>query len=1325
MGSIGRRPPGSLIPLSHEQQQIWLHSQLASDLPLYNELLTVRRTGLLDVPTLERSLSEIIRRHEAWRTTFDTVDGEPVQVILPPPTISLPLVDLRELPEAEREPEALRLATVEARRPFDLASGPLLRAKLIRLSEAEHRLYVTLHQIIFDGVSAYSVFLPELVTIYEAFAAGKASPLPEPPIQYADFACWQRQQQRDAVLTTQTEYWRRQLAGAPTALEMPTDRMRPTVQTFRGLQAAFALPKSLSEALKRLSQQEDVTLFVTLLAAFKALLYRYTDQEDLLVGTAVSSRKRPEVENLLGVFLNTLVLRTRLSGGRSFRQLLATVKEVTLQGLAHSDVPFPLLVKDLQPRRDPGRNPIFQATFVLEPPLPAPSAGWDLTQMDVDTGVARVDLYFQLDDRPQGILGHIRYNSDLWEASTIACLVEHFRLLLEGIVADPERPISAIPILTANERVGGAAHRDLVGPNNPFIAFEDEEVEQSIPQRFAKQVTKYPRRVAIRAGRAVWTYHALNQAANRVAHALSALPEIDGTRVALLLGHDAPMLAGILGVLKAGGAVVPLDRTHPRERLSHILDDSLATALLTSKEHRPLATELAKAAVPVFEIEDILSGPNAPEYGGAASPDHLAYILYTSGSTGRPKGVVQNHRNVLHFIGAYTNNLHICPDDTLTLMSSYSVDAAVMDIFGALLNGATLCPIDIRSVGLRGVCERLKEDGITVYHSTPTLYRHVAHALAGGPELPTVRLIVLGGEEVRGEDVESYQERFPPHCLFVNGFGPTESTVSLQHFSDKRATVERRRSVPIGYPVARTAVTLLSRDGYPEQVYGEIAIRSPYVALGYWRRPELTRAAFLPGPEGAKDRVYRTGDMGRLLPDGGIEFCGRRDLQTKIQGFRVELGEIETVLSQHPAVKEAAAAVCAARDGERRLVAYWVADGQARPSPDLLRGFLRETLPQYMIPSAFVRVDALPLTPSGKVDRRALPVPDEAYEEDAIAVARDDVELRLAEIWKKLLGVDRIGVRDDFFDLGGHSLLAIRMSAEIEDRFGVRMPLATLVEAPTLERLADGLRNHEGPAPRRPLVAIQPGGSRPPLFCVHGHSGEVLFYRDLSRRLGPDQPFFALQAQGLTGKPAHRTIEAMAADYLQEIRSVQPRGPYRIGGYCFGAIVAFEMAQQVLARGEAVALLALFVGNARRPHLADRLRLHLERLRLLGTRERLAYLLERAYRNPVAARMSSWLWRLAYALWGRRARPSSRLLRNVPEMNLHAARGYVPRTYEGRMTVFVSGDLDPKRDLAGMTAHEVDVVRVPGDRDSMLREPFVEVLAQRLDACPGPARQGR
>jgi len=650
-----------------------------------------------------------------------------------------------------------------------------------------------------------------------------------------------------------------------------------------------------------------------------------------------------------------------------------------------------------------------------------------------------------------------------------------------------------------------------------------------------------------------------------------------------------------------------------------------------------------------------------------------------------------------------------------------------MDIFAALLYGAALYPIDIREVGLVGLRERLIRDSITVYHSTPTVFRHLLAASAGEELAPTLRLVVLGGEEVRREDVEAYVRHTPRHCLFVNGLGPTESTVSLQHFVDKATRVERS-SVPVGRPVQDTEVLLLSPGGEPGQILGEIAIRSRHIALGYWEKPDLTREVFLPDPDGGERRIYRTGDMGRLLPDGCIEFAGRRDFQVKIRGFRIELGEIEAALARHPGVREIVAVVRDRPPEERRLIAYWVARGEPAPADDALRRFLREKLPEYMVPSAFVRLEALPLTPGGKLDRRALPDPAEAQPVagPGFVPPSGELEVRLARLWERVLGTGPVGADDRFFDLGGHSLLAVRLFDEIEKAFGLRIPLATLFKAPTVGELAGVLREQGRSAQWSSLVPLQAGGRLMPFFGVHGHSGEVLFYRDLCRRLGPDRPFFGLQAQGFNGKPLHRAIGPMAAHYLDEIRTVQPHGPYFIGGYCLGAIVAFEMAQQLLAGGEEIGLLALFVGHGPDPgglsgrvrRLGGRMSFHLGRARALQGTEGRTYLLRKgrdAARGLVRF-TRSFLWRLAIGV----PYLPSRVFRNVEEMNLHAARSYVPGLFPGRMTVFLSGEtpagfsLEPGRDLDGLEAREIEVVPVPGGTHTMMQEPHVAGLAARL-----------
>ncbi len=1369
--AIARRPSDEPALPSLGQEQLWIHAQMVADLLIYNEPVTVRRTGPLDLEALKESLNEIIRRHEAWRTNFAIQDGQLVQVINPAFDLELPLVDLRGLDESEREAEALRLATQDARRPFDLSQGPLLRVMLVRLSDDDHRLYLTLHQIIFDGVSLYSVFLPELATLYDAFVNGQPPPLAELPIQYADFANWQRQQAQDEALSKELAYWRRQLAGAPAALELPTNRPRPAIQTFRGKQLSFRFPQKLSEALKALGRREGTTLFMTLLAAFQTVLHRYTDQDDLVVGTVTTSRKRSEFDELLGFFLNTLVLRTDLSGNPTFRELLARVRKVTVNALANGDVPVHRLVKELERERDPSRNPLFQVMFVLEPPLPATRPGWELSQVDVDARIARVDLYLELDDRPEGLVGRIRYNSDLFDHASITRMLDQLRTLLEGVVANSETPISEYP-LRSRDDIGG----NRVCPVDSFTVFEKGEIEQSITNRFEQQVRTYPNHTAVKSRNHKWSYEELNRAANRVAHTVLNLRGADEERIALLFDHDAPMIVSLLGTLKAGKTYVPLDPSYPAERLSYIFEDSQASAILTNDKNLAAAQALVAGGAQIINIDHFDGSTPTNDLEIVVEPTSLAYLLYTSGSTGQPKGVMQNHRNVLHFIRAYTNNLHISADDRLTLLSSYCFDAAVMDIYGALLNGATLYPIDIKEDGLIALSEWLNTEKITIYHSTPTVYRYFLNSLNGGNAFPDLRLVVLGGEEVIRADVELYKKHFSDQCLFVNGLGPTEATVTLQYFVDKQTEIPRH-GVPVGYPVEDTEILLLNAAGQPTEIYGEIAIRSEHVALGYWRNMEVTAQAFgscpTAGDRGSSPtvregsiRIYKTGDMGRRLPDGSIQFEGRKDSQVKIRGFRVELGEIESALTQHQLVREGVVVAKENAAGDKRLVAYVVLNKRQEsittpspfgggpgwgfsatqalspnPSPTgrgeeaaALRDFLKQKLPDYMVPTSVVVLDSLPLTASGKLNRRALPAPDDS-DRAILAAPETPLEKSLTAIWADVLEVKAIGVNDNFFELGGHSLLAVRLFALIEKRFGRRLPLATLFQTPTVAQLAAVLQKDSTPA-RSSLVPIQPAGSKTPFFCVHALGGNVLEYRALAHHLGADQPFYGLQSQGLDEKrSAHTRIEDMAAHYLKEIREVQPDGPYFIGGRSLGGMIAFEMAQQLHAQGQALALLALLdtypagyakllrdAGTVRGKfaRLARRTQCHVANLRSLSLKEKLFYVPEKARYGP--RRIKSYLWRKIYRSYQNLGRKLPRALREVREFNSMAACDYLPHEYDGSVTLFwASRDLRGSYDLVEgwrrLAAGGIEVHEVQGNHLNIIEEPHVGALAQKLNAC--------
>ncbi len=1325
---IAPRPLDEPALASFGQEQLWIHAHLVDDPIIYNEPLTVHRRGFLDVQALRQSLNEIIRRHEAWRTNFAIQDGQLIQLINPVCELDLPFVDLSEMEESEREAEAGRLATQDARRLFDLSEGPLLRVLLVRLSDTDHRLYITLHQIIFDGVSMYSVFLPELEALYESFANGQTPTLPELPIQYADFAHWQRQRSRDETLADQAAYWKKQLAGI-SVLDFPTDRSRPAIQTFRGEQRSFTFSQALTEKLKALSRRERTTLFMTLLAAFQTVLHRYTDQDDLVVGTVKSNRNQSEFEALAGFFLNTLVLRTDLSGNPTFRELLARTRQVTVDALANGDVPIHSLVKELELDRDPSRNPLFQVMFVLEPPLPQPGPGWELSQTEVDVGIARVDLYLELDDRPGGLVGRIRYNTDLFDRETIERLLAHLTTLLEAVVENPERAIADYSLHTAT-----ADTADRVRPANSFTAFARSEIEQSIGARFESQVVKYPGNVAVKTSKHCWTYAELNQRANRIAQTILDRFGDGEERICLLFDHDAPMIAALLGALKAGKTYVPLDPTYPSERLAFMLANSEATALLTNDENLALAQELVTDEAQLINIDRLDLADQGSVTLPSIKPDRLAYILYTSGSTGKPKGVMQNHRNVLHYIRAYTNNLHLSSADRLTLLSSYCFDASVMDIYGALLNGATLCPINIKQEGLAGLAQQLIDDEITVYHSTPTVYRYFTGTLNRDIQFPRVRLVVLGGEKVTRSDVEAYQKYFSDDCVFVNGLGPTEATVALQNFINKQTRISTD-GVSVGFPVEDTEVLLLNKDGRPTDLCGEIAIKSAHVAVGYWRDAEATANAFSSNGNAPSVRIYRTGDMGRRLPDGSITFAGRKDFQVKVRGHRIELGEIESALAQHPFVRESVV-VARENSGDTRLVSYIIPRVETLIGGEL-RDYLKQKLPEYMVPSSFVMLDALPLTASGKLNRRALPEPVDLRDrrEVSFAAPRTPVEKSLAAIWAEVLGVNAVGVTDNFFDLGGHSLLAVHLFARIEKEFDKRLPLATLFQSPTIAELATVVQK-DSSASWSSLVPIQPQGTRAPFFCVHAVGGNVLEYYDLARHLGPDQPFYGLQSRGLDGAQSpHERIDDMAAHYIKEVRELQPNGPYFLGGRSLGGIIAYEMACQLSAQGHEVALLALLdsypVGYARLAPNAESLRnkfvrawrraqAHLANLKGFSLREKVIYLFDKAQYIPVE--MKSRLWRMIFRSYQNLGRDLPDALRDVEEFNWLAARNFVPKLFEGRVTLFwASGDLRAKFDLVqgwqqlaggGMELHEV-----AGTHFDIIKEPHVDELAKVLKKC--------
>lgn len=874
--------------------------------------------------------------------------------------------------------------------------------------------------------------------------------------------------------------------------------------------------------------------------------------------------------------------------------------------------------------------------------------------------------------------------------------------------------------------------RRRVHPPNDFIEFE--EIEQSIPERFEQQVRKHPDHIAVKTDGYELDYEALNQAANRVAWAILSRRGIGEGRVVLLLGNDAPMIAAILGVLKSGKAYVPLDPSLPRARNTYIIEDSQAELIVTNSKNLSLARELNQNDLQTIDIDepDPKLSPENP--GVPILPDALTWILYTSGSTGQPKGVVQNHRNVLHFVMNYTNGLHICADDRSVLLYSFSVNAAAHEIFSALLNGASLYPLNVREKSLDRLADWLIQNEITIYSSVPTLFVHFADTLTGEEKFPKLRLIKMVGEPVYKRHVDLYKKHFSKDCIFVNRLGSTETGSIRWYFIDNETQIAEN-NVPVGYPVQDNEILLMDDDGRevdPNQV-GEIAVRSRYLSPGYWRKLERTQAAFLPDPEGGDKRIYRTGDLGLMLPGGCLMYMGRKDFQVKIRGYRIEVAEIEAALLKHPAIKDAAVWTQEIRPGNQRLVAYIVPAGQQVPTFTELRQYLAEILPEYMLPSAFVMLDALPLAPNGKLNRRALPEPSvlRSESDEGYVPPRDELESKLKMIWEEVLDIHPIGITDNFFEIGGHSLLAVCLFDRISKEFGKTLPLATLLQAPTVEQLAEVVRQEEPLLSSSLLVSIQPGGSKLPLFCVHGCRGEVLFYSHLARYLGPEQPFYALRAQGLDGKKKpHTRIEDMAADYIKEIRAVQAEGPYLLCGATFGGWIAYEMAQQLTTQGQKVDLLVLLdtfnIGPASPPIPADTSNPSVSSVSTPApSRKSLSHYVRRSIYHLKRGQLT-WVLRNILRKHVERVTrvftpPRKRYAKDVQRAITKAVYNYFGQPYSGGIVYFLPGFRErvfrSSRTWYRLASGRLDVYIVPGRHMDILKEPHVRIVAEKLRSC--------
>jgi amino acid adenylation domain-containing protein len=1054
----GRTHDGS-APLSFAQQRLWFLDQLQRGSPLYNVPYSFQLIGRLNTAALIQSLNEVVHRHESLRTTFLVAEGQPIQVIAPRLTINLPVIDLSSRPVNERHAEALRLATEEALRPFDLSRGPLLRVTLLRLDQQEHVLLLTIHHIVSDGWST-AVLFRELSALYAASSTGKLATLPELPIQYADFAAWQREWLQGEVLKEQLSYWKKQLAGSPARLELPTDRARPAVQSFHGARQAMALPQALTNGLKALSRQEGVTLFMTLLAAFQTLLHRHTGQEDIIVGSPIAGRNRAEIEGLIGFFVNTLVLRTDFSGDPSFRELLGRVRKVALDAYGHQDVPFEKLVEDLHPQRNFSHSPLFQVFFALQnaPMTELTLAGLTVNRRRVDRETATFDLSLLMTEETGYLNAAIEYNVDLFDGPTIARMLGHFQTLLEGIVSNPDGRLSELPLLTQAER-----QQLLVEWNDTK---KDYVTDKCIHELFEAQVEQSPDAVAVIFEDEEVTYRELNARANRLAHYLGDLGVGPDTLVGICMERSLDMVVGLTAILKAGGAYVPLDPAYPQDRLAFMLEDSEVPILLTQKRLVSVLPPYSGQVVcldnvietDAVEAARILSNPVK-----GITPDNLAYVIYTSGSTGKPKGVLINHSNVTRLLHATHSWFHFDHNDVWTLFHSYAFDFSVWEMWGALLYGGRLVVVPYwASRSPEMFYTLLSEKNVTVLNQTPSAFRQLIQAEASSiePDELALRLVIFGGEALDFRVLRPWLDRHGDRRpRLVNMYGITETTVHVTYRPITAADLSGSRDSLIGVKIPDLEVYVLDQNQNPVPigVPGELCVGGAGVGRGYLKRPELTAERFIPNPfrPGQGERLYRSGDLVRYLPNRDIEYVGRIDSQVKIRGFRIELGEIEAILSQHAAVREVVVVLREDETTEKRLVAYMVSTEQA-PTVSELNGFLRQRLPEYMVPASFVFLDALPLTPNGKVDRRNLPAPNQCrpVQESPFVAPRSPVEELLAKIWAELLKLDRVGIHDNFFDLGGHSLLVTQVASRIQQAFQVHLPLRTLFDAPTIADLS-------------------------------------------------------------------------------------------------------------------------------------------------------------------------------------------------------------------------------------------------------------------------------
>jgi non-ribosomal peptide synthetase component F/thioesterase domain-containing protein len=1343
---IARLDRDGPLPLSFAQQRFWSLHQFEPNSSANNMPVVVRCTGTLDVAALERSLQEVVRRHEVLRSSFPGTAGKPSQTIEAVLTIPLSIVDLEALPMEQRDAEAYRLATEEAHRGFNFADGPIVRVVLFRLSQQQHLLLWNMPCMVCDGASS-DVFYQDLTTIYAAFSAGAPSPLAELPIQYVDFAHWQRQWLQGEVLATQLNYWKEKLSGKLSPIHLPYDRPRPlTVQTARGDRGAQMLPNSLNDALTALSQKLGVTLFMTLLAVFEILLYRYSQQEDMLISFASAGRGQVETERLLGFFSNTLILRTNFAGNPTFRECLDRVRQASLEAYTHQDLPFEKLLEELQPEQS--LLPLFQVKFALNPPW---SKGRGMASVELPDltftslfgyiyhGTTKYDLTLVMREQDEGLGMVFDYNAELFDASTIDRMLGHFKTLLEGIIANPDCRITELPLLTQAEHQLQQAWQ--APPLEMPIALG---LELGLEQCFVDQVAKTPDAIALVFNDQRLSYQALNAQANQLAHYLQMLGVKSGDRVGICVDRSIAAIVGFLGIVKAGGAYLSIPSDVPDDQFASWLEQGSVSWLLTQSH---LLDEKNFPLIPTIVLDtDWTKIAQQPSDNPTIrrNPDQLAYVtLNVSDCNDRTQGFNVSDRRVIQS-AQFSHGLSLTSGENILQLAPYTSGIAAFEIWGCLLNGGKLTIAPTERLDLSTLAVIIQQEKITTLWLTDRWFNHlVNHHLAA---FSSVRQLLIGGHQLMGgpvasQQVKKFQQSFS-QCQLIATYSPA-SHLPIAAYAPITSQPPSQPSAPymghmghMGY-MGYMGQSIYLLDSHLQLVPVGIP-GALYVAADGWTAIERRNPCWIENPFSTVPDayLYPTGDQARYLPNGQIQLMGRLDQQVTIRDFPIDLYSIEVLLRDYPGVQDAI--VLAQPELEtHRLVGYVVPCLGEVISPEALRQFLQKTLPSYLVPSAFVCLAEFPLTVAGSIDHAQLPAPDDRLLVSATAgAARDDLDLQLTQIWEETLGISPIGIQDNFFDLGGHSLLAVRLFAKIEDVLDQQLALSTLLTAPTIQQQGELIRTAGFSAPKEWIIPLQRGTSdRPPLFCIYG----ILLYYDLARQIGAEQTVYGIYLQEevdiLLGESEQQEVSALtsvaqvAALYLKKIRTIQPHGPYLLAGESFGGLVAYEMAQQLKLEGETVDLLALFdtlaPGVSLKRSWQERSMIHFNKLAQQGPTYALQRLKskvqQRLQRSQVASPVASPVVSPVASTVSDRTKDGAEDDRR-PQFRRQIGRTYNAKPYPGKVVLFRAIDREPFESITvnpyfgwhKLAQDGVEIYDVPGDHIGILKDPNVRVLTQAL-----------